>query len=145
MNTSNDKFSNHEFDVKVWLKKAKEDELFARSILKHRDAPPSGVCFNSQQMAEKYLKTFLIYKKKWYPKIHSLDKLWELCFEINKSFEEVKEDAIFLTEFYVATRYPGDYPEFSWKDAKKSFSSAGRIKNFVLEKLSPASCASWFP
>lgn len=129
------KFSKKELQAKEWIKRATEDELSAEVILKEEGGSPNTVCFLSQQMAEKHLKAFLVYNKKWYPRIHPLDKLWELCKEFDKSFEEIKEDSVFLTAFYTATRYPGDYPEFSWEEAKKAFESATKIKNFILSKI----------
>lgn len=129
------KFSSQELQVKEWLKRAEDDELNARSILTHKDGTPNGVCFLSHQMAEKYLKAFLVYKKKWFPKIHPLDKLAKLCSEFNPSFKDLKEDVIFLNGFYVPTRYPGDYPEFSWQEAEQAFKAATRIKHFVLKKI----------
>lgn len=129
------KFSSQELQAKEWIKKADEDRLFAESILRHRDAPPSGVCLHSHQAAEKLLKAFLVFHKKWFPKIHETDALWELCREINKSFDIIKEVAVYLTEFYTETRYPGDYPEFSWEDAEKAYAAAMKIKDFVLNKI----------
>lgn len=32
-------------------------------------------------------------------------------------------------------RHPGDYPEFSMKDAKEAYEAALRVKDFVLEKI----------
>ena len=128
------KFSEKELQVREWVKRAEDDELSIKAILKEGGAF-STACFLSQQMAEKYLKAFLIYYKEWYPKIHPLDTLWELCREINKSFDEIKEDSVFLTTFYVATRYPGDYPEFTSQEAQKSFKAAKRIKELVLNKF----------
>ncbi len=128
------KFSEKELQVREWVKRAEDDELSIKAILKEGGAF-STACFLSQQMAEKYLKAFLIYHKEWYPKIHPLDTLWELCVEINKSFDEIKEDSVFLTTFYVATRYPGDYPEFTLQEAQKSFKTAKKIKEFVLNKF----------
>ena len=116
-------------------KKAIDDELNAASILKHRDGTPSGVCFLSQQIAEKHLKAFLVQEKKKYPKIHSLLKLTELCAEIDKDFFEIKDEVIFLNTFYVPVRYPGDYPEFSWRDAEQALEAAVEIKEFVLRKI----------
>lgn len=130
-----DKFLLQELRVEEWIKKATDDELTALSILKHRDAPPNGVCFVSQQMAEKYLKAFLVFKKNWFPKIHPTDILWEHCNDFDSEFSLIKKDAVFLTGFYAATRYPGDYPDFSWKEAEQAFAAAARIKNFVLEKI----------
>ena len=124
-----------DLQVEEWLKKAHDDELNARSILTHRDGTPGGVCFMSHQMAEKCLKAFLVAKKKDYPKIHPLDKLVELCLRIDRSFVKLKELAIFLNAFYVPTRYPGEYPEFTWQDAEKAYDVAQKIKEFVLKKI----------
>lgn len=33
------------------------------------------------------------------------------------------------------TRYPGDYPQFTFKEAEQAFGNAINIKNFVLEKI----------
>ncbi|MFH1187683.1 MAG: HEPN domain-containing protein [bacterium] len=118
-----------------WFKKAQDDELSCEDILDDRRGAPSTVCFLSQQLAEKHLKGYLVYQGKQFPKIHQLDRLIKLCKETNATFEEVKEEAEYLTGFYVATRYPGDYPDFFWDDAEKAFESACRIKKFVLSKI----------
>ncbi len=132
---SNLKFSSLELQAEEWLKKAHDDELNARSILKHRDGAPSGVCFLSHQMAEKYLKAFLIFQNKWYPRIHQLDKLLELESQFDPSFIKLLDDALFLNSFYVPTRYPGDYPNFSWQDANNAFRAAEKIKKFIAKKI----------
>ena len=98
--------------VEEWVKKATDDELNAQSILRHRDGTAGGVCFLSQQMAEKYLKAFLVHREGRYPKVHPTDALWELCVALDPAFAVIKEDAVFLTHFYVPSRYPGDYPDF---------------------------------
>lgn len=128
-------FSSKELQVEEWIKKGVDDELNAWSILKHKDGTPSGVCFLSQQMAEKYLKAFLVWRRQRFPKIHPIDKLVQYCQEIDSTFLKLKSDAIFLTEFYTETRYPADYSEFSWQDAEQSFAAAKRIKTFVLRKI----------
>lgn len=130
-----DNIKSKELLVEEWLKRAYDDELNARSILVHKDGAPNGPCFLSQQMAEKYLKAYLVFRKKRFPRIHALDNLLELCMEMDSSFSKLKKDAIFLNKFLVATRYPGDYPEFSWKDAKEAYDAAVRVKDFVLEKV----------
>ena len=65
----------------------------------------------------------------------AIPKLVELCGKFDSSFEELKEDAIFLTEFYIPVRYPGDYPEFSWSEAEQDFKAAVKIKEFVLRRI----------
>ncbi|OGF21734.1 hypothetical protein A2Y83_01210 [Candidatus Falkowbacteria bacterium RBG_13_39_14] len=132
---ANNGYSKKELIYQEWIKKAQDDELTCISILKHRDAPPNGVCFMSQQMAEKSLKAFLVYTKKQFPKTHALEYILSLCMDIALSFNALKEEAIFLDSLYVETRYPGDFPEFTWKDAEEAFAAAEKIKNFVMEKF----------
>lgn len=121
--------------VLQWVARARDDELSCKSILRGRDGAPNTVCFLSQQLAEKILKSFLIFKNREFPKIHQLDALVKICGEVDKTFENIKEEAGFLTTFYTTARYPGDYPEFSWKNAEDAFSAAEKIKSFVLDKI----------
>ena len=118
-----------------WLSRANDDELSARDILNDREGAPSTVCFLSQQIAEKYLKGYLVYANQKFPKIHALDVLVKLCQKIDKSFGSLKKEAEYLTEFYITTRYPGDFPIFSFKEAEKAFKAAIKIKNFVIKKI----------
>lgn len=131
-----DKNISKELLVDEWLECAEDDELNAQSILKHRDGTPRGACFMSQQMAEKYFKAFLVHTVRRFPKIHILEHLLTLCAKNDASFDKLKNAAVFLDTFYVPVRYPADFPEgFSWNDAEQAFSSATRIKKFVLDKL----------
>ena len=65
------KFSPQELQAEEWLKKVTDDRLFAASILKHRDAPPSGVCFHAQQVAEKSFDAALHIEEFILNKIHA--------------------------------------------------------------------------
>lgn len=118
-----------------WVRKAREDELNVRSILKHRDGAPSGVCFLSQQMAEKYLKAILIFYDLELMKIHDLIKLISLLENNAPGIKEIDEDAALLNQYYIETRYAGDYAEFSWQDAEAALAAAEKIKKFVLQKI----------
>ena len=125
-----------ELRVDEWLHKAEEDELNTRSLLRHRDGAASGVCFLAHQMAEKYLKAYLVAQRNWFPKIHPLDNLVELCAEHDAAFLELGATATTLDPFYTPARYPADLPEFSWTDAEQALNLACTIKRFVLERLS---------
>lgn len=122
--------------AKEWFLKAQDDELSAKDILEDRQGAASTVCFLCQQSAEKYLKGYLVFQAKNFPKIHQLDRLLKLCIEIDKDFSILKKEAAFLTNFYITTRYPGDYPHFTFRDAEKAFKMSVKIKNFILEKIS---------
>jgi len=131
----NKKLKNLLILANEWFSKAKDDELSAMDILKDREGAASTVCFLSQQMAEKYFKGYLVFKNQEFPKIHDLNKLVNLCKKLDDNFEKVKSAAQFLSKFYISTRYPGDYPEYNFKDAKKAFEKAVKIKIFVLGKI----------
>jgi HEPN domain-containing protein len=119
-----------------WFFKAREDELSAKAILDSKEGAASTVCFLSQQMADKDLKGYLVFKGKRFPKIHELDKLVKLCQKIDPEFKTLEEQAKYLTEFYISTRYPGDYFQFSFREAEKAFKKACKIRDFVLLKSS---------
>ncbi len=117
-----------------WAKYANEDEQMVKIALEE-NGPPNQICFHSQQMAEKYLKGFLVFFKKRFEKKHQLDYLLNLCQEINQAFIEITKDIKYLTEFYIETRYPGDIQEFSLDEAQEAFEAAKRIKEFILGKI----------
>ncbi len=121
--------------AKEWFLRAQDDEMSAEDILEDKQGSPNTVCFLSQQMAEKLLKGFLSFHRKRFPKIHQLDSLLNLCKEIEPEFEELREETEELSEFYISTRYPGDYPQFSFENAEDAFEKATKIKNFVLDRI----------
>jgi len=118
-----------------WFKKADEDELSAVAILDDRDGAPSTVCFLSQQITEKYLKGLLVFFGKRFSKIHDLIELEELILTIDQDIKEFEAELDFLNRFYIESRYPGDYPEFTWNDAEEAYKGAKKIKEFVLNKI----------
>lgn len=129
------RLKGRELLVSEWVRKAADDELSAKDILTDREGAPGTVCFLSQQIAEKYLKGFLVFRGKDFPKVHQLDQLVRLCSKVDVTFMNLMDGAKFLTEFYVTTRYPGDYPEFTWDIAEQAFEAAIKVKRFVSEKI----------
>lgn len=77
----------------------------------------------------------MVFHKHEIEKRHQLRYLLDLCEELDPSFRELADDTIYLTQFYIETRYPGDIPEFSLPECKKGYESALRIKEFVLRKI----------
>jgi HEPN domain-containing protein len=120
--------------AKDWLARADEDIKAAEILLKDRSLPNS-VCFHCQQAGEKYFKAYLAFQERNVRKVHDLSALLNLCEEMDKSFDDLQSEADFLDKFYVETRYPGDYPEFTWQEAERSCEAAKKIKQFVLSKI----------
>lgn len=125
----NDVIRNHE----RWFKKAQEDELSINAILKE-GGHPNTACFLAQQMSEKYLKGLLVFVDKEFPKVHDLIGLETLLLEKFPDVDKIHQQLKLLNRFYIETRYPGDYAEFSWEDARVAYDSAERVREFVLGK-----------
>lgn len=119
-------------DYRRWFKKAEEDELSIQAILKG-EGSPATVCFLAQQMAEKYLKGLLVFYQKPYLKVHDLLGLGTLVLEINPDVNTLHGSLGFLNRYYIEARYPGDYPEISFQEAKKAYRAAKEVQEFVLK------------
>jgi HEPN domain-containing protein len=90
-------------------------------------------CFLAQQMAEKYLKAFLVYRGWKLEKVHDLIKLLNECKKILPDFEDLKEECILLNDYYIETRYPLDTPvDYAKKEAREALAAAERIGRFVV-------------
>lgn len=129
------KEENKKIIVGRWIKKAEEDELNIQSILKHKDGTPSVACFLSQQMAEKYLKALLIFFDLELVKVHDLIKLSSFLKNDVSRIKEIGNETALLNQYYIETRYVGDYPEFFWREAEEAYMAAKKIKEFVLERI----------
>ena len=120
--------------VMDWLVRADEDIQVAVILLKEGGLPNS-ICFHCQQAGEKYFKAYLAFQEKNVRKFHDLGVLLSLCEEVDKSFNNLRLEADFLHKFYIETRYPGDYLEFTLQEAQQALEAAIKIKEFVLGKI----------
>lgn len=127
--------NKHEELVEEWIKKALDDEAYARILLQERDLAAWGVGVHLHQMAEKLLKAFLVASGKKFPKIHHLGRLLSLCAEVEPDFNDFQDAAPKLNSYYLTERYPGSLPEVTWKEIEESFHSTEEIKEFVLKKI----------
>lgn len=114
--------------VQEWIDKATEDEASAAGILSHKEGAPSTVCFLSQQLAEKSLKALLVYNDIPPPKVHDLLQLETLASSLVDAIQQHHEPLLFLNRYYIESRYPGDFPEFSWKEAEEALEAARVIR-----------------
>lgn len=117
-----------------WLAKAGEDEQSIRAILKE-DGAPSTACFLAQQMVEKCLKSLLTFHGKAFRKVHDLLQLAAELQEVEPAVQELLDDLKVLNRYYVSTRYPGDFPEFTMPECQKAFEAAQRVRQFVVDQM----------
>lgn len=116
--------------AKEWFRKAEDDLLSVRAILK--EGAPSTACFLSQQVAEKYLKGLLVFLNAPFPKVHDLLQLETLLASLSHDIRSIHNDLLLLNRYYIETRYPGDYPAFTIEEARAAFDAALRVRDFVL-------------
>lgn len=130
-------------DVNLWLGKAKDDVLWAKSSF--RDEFYSPVCFVSQQIAEKALKALVFSLQKDFTpaeikerRTHNLKNLIKIIEKNINIPNTIKVVCQSLDRFYLPTRYP-DVPDpigtYTKSVAEKAIKNSEEIINFVEEKL----------
>lgn len=118
-----------------WIKKGDEDLASLRALLKHKEGSPSTACFLSQQATEKFLKALLIFKGQELEKVHDLVKILNSINNINPELKNLTEKIAILNRYYVETRYPGDFPEFTWAECEDALKTVEEIKSFIMKEL----------
>lgn len=121
--------------VAEWTSFADEDLRVARQALKLSSSCPYRiVAYHAQQCAEKYLKAFLVYKKKDFPYTHDISRLLELCLH-HGSWPNDLLVATELTSYAVTVRYPGEEAKVSKKEALRAVELASLTRKIVKSAL----------
>lgn len=118
-----------------WFKIGDEEFQFAQASFGEFNAFYSQICFQCQQAVEKYLKGFLAFHKEKFPKIHDLTQLVKLCSNIKPKLSEFLDTASILSQYYLITRYPIEYPPAGRKEAAEAIEIAGEIITFIKERF----------
>ncbi|PIR72615.1 MAG: hypothetical protein COU42_00670 [Candidatus Nealsonbacteria bacterium CG10_big_fil_rev_8_21_14_0_10_36_24] len=118
-----------------WFDIADNELGFARAGFKELESFYPQICFQCQQAVEKYLKGFLVYHKRKFPKIHDLTQLLKLCAKIDKNFLKFLEKTDTLSQYYLVSRYPIEYPPAKKEQAKEALNIAEDIINFIKVNL----------
>ncbi|MEA2007657.1 MAG: HEPN domain-containing protein [Chloroflexota bacterium] len=120
--------------AKEWFEIAELDLASANYLQDMQPVPVEIICYHCQQAAEKYLKGFLAYFGHEIVKTHDLVLLNKLCQKAEEDFETIEEDCLLLTDYSVTIRYP--YPlELNESDMRLALKNAGKIQNFVVQKI----------
>jgi HEPN domain-containing protein len=120
-----------------WVIKAESDYDQANLAMYAVEIPlRDGVCFHSQQCAEKYLKAFLTEKLVEFPRAHPLVPLLDLCLPFDPAFRDLRADAATLEGYAVAVRYPG--AKVTDEMAQAALAAAARIRAFIRNKFNLA-------
>ena len=117
-------------DALLWLRYSMEDLNVARVLLANSPLVPRHVCWLSQQSAEKALKAALVLEGVAFPFTHDLDALRNRLPE-SWLVRTTHSDLAELTQWAVETRYPGDWPEVTGKDAVSAVGDAATLYDSV--------------
>ncbi len=117
-----------------WVFKAENDFDMAHLAMSGKDTPIlDGVCFHSQQCAEKYLKAFLQEHGTHIPRTHFFAPLLELCLQFDSDFETLRRDLDDMEGYGTAMRYPG--VKVVLEMAENALATTTCVRSFVREKL----------
>lgn len=121
--------------VSIWIRRAENDLKIGKDELLTKDPATDAVCFHMQQCVEKYLKAFLVFHGKEFPRSHDIALLVSLCSNIDAEFSCLIEWGVdTLTDYAVMVRY--DEPIFpSVEEAKRAVELAEEVRGFVRKKL----------
>ncbi|MBI3242442.1 MAG: HEPN domain-containing protein [Chloroflexi bacterium] len=120
-------------------RKAWSDLLSARVLVANQPPILDTACFHCQQVAEKSLKAYLVFKGVVFEKTHSMSYLLGMCLIQDTNFTSVQEQAEFLNPFAVEVRYPGDAVMPSAEESDEALAATTAIWSFVLTQL-PEEC-----
>jgi len=95
-----------------WIDKAERDyETMERESRVRKNPNPDAVCFHAQQCVEKYLKARLCEAGERVPKIHDLNALLDRVLPLEALWSAYRKSFLYLSEYAVNIRYPGDFVE----------------------------------
>ena len=128
------KQNNHKIAAE-WFYIGEEESKFAKASFEELDAFYPQICFQCQQAVEKYLKGFLAEHQKPFPKIHDLVSLLKLCAVIEKDFLKFLDQASVVSQYYLITRYPLEYPTATRANAEEALRAPQEIIDFIKSKV----------
>lgn len=112
--------------TREWVGKAEDDYRAAEVLAKSREPLHDQLCFHSQQSAEKYLKALLEELGISVEKTHELEKLLTRLLPKHASLRALRRGVIFLSDFAVGIRYPGEHA--TKRQADSALRWAGEVR-----------------
>lgn len=118
-----------------WLEKAASDLRSSQKLTKDGDDTLDTAVYHTQQCAEKALKAYLVFKNQPVPRTHDLQKILELCAQLDYSFKILLNDVLDLLPFATYSRYPDDRFLIERQEAIEAIDKAKTIFDFVKNKV----------
>ena len=122
-------------DHQAWFEKGDEDLWIIERSVGASHVPWAQMSFHAQQLAEKYLKGFLVLHDILPPKIHDLYRLLKLAEKHDPSLASFATDCSTLTELGLQSRYPGFAGAADETRARSAIEIAKRLRDAVRLKV----------
>lgn len=120
--------SKYSKEANRWFEQASEDMKSAKILFENERY--YLVCFLTQQIVEKALKSVIYFNKEDLVLGHSVKKLADWAATFDNRFTKLGEDVSILDSYYIPTRYPNGLPDgipaevFNKKSAKDALELA---------------------
>ncbi len=122
--------------VAQWIGRARSDLVLARMTEDER-LLPELLAFHAQQAAEKALKALLVHHQVEFPRTHVIALLLNLCERAGYQVPEKLTDALVLTRYAVATRYPSEEDPVTRDEARAAALTAANVLTWVEAQIAP--------
>jgi len=94
--------------------------------------------FHCQQAAEKAFKAFLTFHNQPFRRTHSLEEIGAVCLALDPTLQLTVDEAVPLSEYAWAYRYPGSPPPPDRAEAASAHAAALRVYQAVLSRIPDA-------
>jgi len=122
-------------DPREWLKRAKSSLAKARKGIDISGVCLEDLCFDAQQAAEKALKGLLIHLQQDFPYVHDLAQLLAQLEKAGQDVPDRIKQAADLTDYAVATRYPGAFEPVTKQEYDEAVAIAEEVVRWVDDAL----------
>ena len=121
----------------AWLARARSDLALGRVGLSAPGVFREDVCFHAQQCAEKAFKALLLHHALEFPKTHSIALLIDLLKAADISVPDAIDEAFVLSQYAVATRYPGAWNPVDDAETRTALALAAQVAEWVEAQIAP--------
>lgn len=118
-----------------WFERGDHD-IETAELLYEEKGYTDVIAYHIQQAIEKYLKGYLVYHGKKYPKIHELDTLLNFISKFDDSFRDFIEICEKATKYYIEERYPPGLPtSYTYEEMKEDLDTVKSLITKIKKKL----------
>ena len=118
-----------------WFERGDHD-IESAQLLFEEKGHTDVIAYHIQQAIEKYLKGYLVYHGKKYPRIHELDSLLHLISKFDKSFDDFIELCEKVSRYYIEERYPpGPLSVYTHEEIGQDLEGAKNLISKIKDKI----------